>query len=109
MKELSPRTVMLLLNTVYFKGEWLYAFNTTDIIKLSFYNFNIKEEVEIETMTYETSLKYYEDSDIEVVELSYKKDHMKIRLIYQKKTMILINILILINLIMINIKKLKII
>ena len=46
ISELDPRTVMVLVNTIYFKGKWAAQFNKTDTFKGEFnLSNNIKKQV----------------------------------------------------------------
>ena len=47
---LDPNVLMIILNAVYFKGEWVSKFESHDTKKLPFYNLGT-EEKEIDTMT----------------------------------------------------------
>ena len=72
---LDPSTLMIILNAVYFKGEWSSKFNSRSTKKLPFYNFG-SEEVSIDTMEKITHYNYYEDKKVQVVELKFVKDFM---------------------------------
>ena len=82
--QLDPDTVMILLNAVYFKGLWQYEFDNKTIAIKTFYNLN-KEEIKVNTMKLLTSLRYYEDSNIQVVEIPYKEDEMSAIIILPQK------------------------
>ena len=65
-------TVMYLINAVYFKGDWVYKFDTEQTRERDF----IREDGEIkkvEMMTQELSTKYYKDEEIQMVNLPYGK------------------------------------
>ena len=49
IEELSPETVMILLNAVYFKGKWVSPFMKEFNEKLPFYNYG-KDKKKVETM-----------------------------------------------------------
>jgi len=72
---LNPQTLMILINAVYFKGEWLFQFETEMTRNLSFFNKG-SEEVKVETMTQFESFRYYEDKKVQAIELQFKKDYM---------------------------------
>ena len=72
---LNPQTIMILINAVYFKGEWLFQFETEMTRNLSFFNKG-SEEVKVETMTQFESFRYYEDKKVQAIELQFKKDYM---------------------------------
>ena len=66
---------MIILNAVYFKGEWSSKFESFLTKKLPFYNLG-KEEKQIETMTQIEHFKYYEDKKVQAIELRFVKDFM---------------------------------
>ena len=84
LDELSPTTVMLLLNAVYFRGEWTYPFNPKSTVGGIFYNYG-KEEKKVEIMSQTHEFNYYQDSKIQVVELPYKNDSMSAIIILPNK------------------------
>lgn len=86
LEELEPNTEMVLLNAVYFKGQWINKFNSERTMKKPFYNYNDEEKVkEVDTMKIEQSFKYYEDSDIQAIELPYEKESMSALIILPKE------------------------
>ena len=77
LEDLDPNTVMKLLNAIYFKGAWKTEFNETETAEKTFYHFNEeKEATKVVTMSLKEKLNYYEDDEIQVVELPYKDDYM---------------------------------
>ena len=74
--ELSPATIILLLNAVYFRGEWTYPFNPKATTGGVFYNYD-KEEKKVEMMSQTHEFNYYQDSEIQAVELPFKNDSMR--------------------------------
>ena len=75
LNELDPNTLMILLNAVYFKGEWISKFEKFLTKKLPFYNLG-NEEIKVDTMTQIKHFKYYEDKKCQVIELGFKADYM---------------------------------
>ena len=73
--KLDPLTVMLLLNAVYFRGEWTYPFNPKNTHNGTFYNYG-KEEKKVEIMLQNHEFMYYQDKEIQAIELPYKNDSM---------------------------------
>ena len=63
----------ILLNAVYFKGEWTNKFLENNTQKKAFYNKGT-EIKEVDTMVQLTHFSYYEDNKIQVVELPYLDD-----------------------------------
>ncbi len=82
--ELSPGTLMLLLNAVYFRGEWVSPFNPDATRGGVFYNFG-KEEKKVEMMLQTHEFNYYQDSEVQAVELPYKNDSMSALIILPNK------------------------
>jgi serpin B len=72
---LDPRTLMVILNAVYFKGEWVTKFHSYQTKKLPFYNLG-SEEIKIDTMNRISRYKYYEDKKVQAIELRFEKDFM---------------------------------
>ena len=75
IEELSPNTLMVLLNAIYFKDEWAVQFKHELTKNLSFYNFG-NEEVEVETMSNLEHFYYYEDKKVQIIELKFNDDFM---------------------------------
>ena len=75
IEELSPETIMILLNAVYFKGEWISPFEKESNIKLPFYNLG-KEKKILETMVQVEHFRYFENSDVQAIELPFREDFM---------------------------------
>jgi len=66
---------MMLLNAVYFKGEWILQFEEEITKKLPFYNFG-NEEIQVDTMSQIEHFLYYEDKKVQAIQLRFQKDFM---------------------------------
>ena len=75
LDELSDDTAMILINAVYFKGEWTSKFESYLTKKLPFYNYGT-EEIKVETMSQIEHFRYYEDKKVQAIELTFKEDYM---------------------------------
>ena len=73
--KLDPNILMMIINAVYFKGEWYSKFDAYYTKKLPFYNLGT-EEKEIDTMNKISHFKYYEDKKVQAIELRFLKDYM---------------------------------
>ena len=73
LDQLDPMTYMIVLNAVYFKGNWAYQFEKELTKKQPFYNFN-KEKNNVETMEITKNYNYFEDSNLQAIELNFKKE-----------------------------------
>ena len=71
--ELDTQTYMLILNAIYFKGEWLHQFKENMTKKQIFYNMN-KEQKNIDTMEITKYFNYFEDSNLQAIELRFIKE-----------------------------------
>ena len=75
LDNLSSEVAMILLNAIYFKGEWVLQFDHHLTKKLPFYNLG-SEENNVDTMTQIEYFKYYEDKNVQAIELTFKEDYM---------------------------------
>ena len=74
LDELPPNIVMILLNAIYFKGSWKTEFDIKNTTKQIFYNLNSTKYVD--TMKLKEKFNYYEDKEVQIVEMPYTKDSM---------------------------------
>jgi len=75
--KLPNEVKMLLLNAVYFKGSWSIPFIERNTMKKPFYNLNDKsKEKKVDRMKNEDDFSYYEDKEVQLIRLRYKKDSM---------------------------------
>ena len=87
MDLLPPNTVMVLLNALYFKGEWVKEFSENLTTIRAFYNFNDESNSkEIPMMQAKDNFNYYEDSQQQIIEIPYKKDYMSAIIILPSKS-----------------------
>ena len=77
---------MILLNAIYFKGTWLKEFSENATSTNNFYNFNDKLKVtKVDMMSINENFNYYEDKEIQIIELPYTKDSMSAIIILPNK------------------------
>ena len=84
LDKLDSDVQMLLLNAVYFKGEWKNKFNENLTDKKPFYNLGIDLK-EVDTMIQLTHYLYYEDNKIQAVQLPYQDDGMSALIILPRE------------------------
>ena len=84
LDKLDSSVKMLLLNAVYFKGEWKDKFKESLTDKKPFYNLGT-ELKEIDTMRQLTHYLYYEDNKLQAVQLPYKDDGMSALIILPRE------------------------
>ena len=75
IEQLSPETIMILLNAVYFKGEWINQFDKYFTKKLPFYNLS-KNKIKVDTMLQIDYFRYFSNKEIQAIELPFQKDFM---------------------------------
>ena len=77
LNSLDGNIKMILLNAVYFKGLWSIPFEKSMTMKRPFYNLNDKsKEKKVDRMQIMDSFQYYEDREVQLIRLPYKKDSM---------------------------------
>ena len=84
LEELDPNAVMVILNAVYFKGEWSKKFSEYSTRKLPFYNLGT-EEINVDTMDQIEHFSYYEDKNVQAIQLPFIKDYMSAIIILPSK------------------------
>jgi len=82
--EVDADALMVLLNAIYFKGQWKKEFQANDTKKREFMNLN-KEAKEGDFMNMTDKLDFYENDTIQAISLDYKKDNMKGLIILPKE------------------------
>ena len=73
--DLSEETLVMILNAVYFKGEWRLPFEGEETTKLPFYNFG-KDFEKVDTMRQIENFLYYEDKNVQAIQLRFLEDFM---------------------------------
>ena len=75
--ELDESALMVLLNAIYFKGTWKIEFDPKNTTKQEFYNYNDQSKSKkVDLMKVKEKFNYYEDRDVQIIELPYKSDYM---------------------------------
>ncbi len=75
LDELEGLSAMLIINAVYFRGEWALKFEKDMTKKLPFYNLG-SQKTEVDTMTQISYFSYYEDKNVQAVRLHFQMDDM---------------------------------
>lgn len=84
INEIKPQDVMIILNGIYFNALWKIPFDKKNNFKKNFLNFN-KEEKKVEFMSLKEEFKFYDDEEIQVVFLKYKKESLNAIIILPNK------------------------
>ena len=84
IEEIDPMTYMLVLNALYFKGEWRIQFKKELTKKQTFYNLN-KDEKKIDFMEITKHFNYFEDTNLQAIELEFRKDSFSALIILPNK------------------------
>ena len=84
IEEIDPMTYMLVLNAIYFKGEWRIQFENELTKKQTFYNLN-KDEKKIDTMEITKHFNYFEDTNLQAIELEFRKESISALIILPNK------------------------
>ena len=75
INEINPQDVMILLNGIYFNALWKIPFDKKNNCEKIFFNFN-KEEKNVKFMSIKEKFKFYDNEEIQVVFLKYKKESL---------------------------------
>ena len=70
MDELNPQLIMLLINAIYFEGEWSSGFDENDTREETFY-ISQSKSVQTKMMRQTSSFKYYNNENFSIAELPY--------------------------------------
>ena len=78
---ISPQTVFILVNAIYFKGNWSLPFKKESTKKLPFKNVD-DSLVNTDTMyKYFDNINYYEDEKIQMISLPYRSKKLSFKMI----------------------------
>lgn len=64
--EITDQTILIIINAIYFKSNWLYKFNPHHTTKYKFY-----KNKTIKMMYTKNEYKYYENDKMQILEMSY--------------------------------------
>ena len=81
---ITPDVVMVLANAIYFKGDWLYKFDSLKTEKEWFYKED-GSKAKTKLMHIESSFSYAENDDYQALELPYKGDELVMRIFLPHK------------------------
>jgi serine protease inhibitor len=85
LDKLQPNDVMALLNAIYFKGTWTYEFDKTQTID-DYFIMTDGSRTACKMMRVESTVPYFETSDMAAVDLPYGKGHFSMTLLLPKGT-----------------------
>ena len=80
---ISPNDLMVLINAIYFKGDWMEPFEEKDTKNDTFLNHG-KEPKQVDFMKTSKIIKYKETDEAQLVSLRYVKDFMEALIILPK-------------------------
>ena len=81
--QITPDTLMILINAIYFKGKWEIKFNERFTEKRIFYNYQ-KEKKSINFMYSKDDYSYFENNEIQAISLNYQEDNLEALIILPK-------------------------
>ena len=73
---------LILINTIYFRAKWLHEFDPIKTSKMPFYN---DKKNQIDMMVQKNNFNYYEDNNVQLLEMSYKNEDYVMGVILPKK------------------------
>ncbi len=83
-ESITPATVAVLVNAIYFHGFWSYQFNESLTKKEPFYSSSGK--IMVDMMHISEEFKYTEDHDTQVLEMPYKGGNFSMVIVLPKKS-----------------------
>ena len=81
---ISPDDIMYLINAIYFKGTWTYQFNR-DFTRDDMFYFPDGSSDLFKMMMTQARLNYYEDDELQIVELPYGDGHYSMLIFLPRK------------------------
>ncbi|KFM58370.1 putative serpin-like protein, partial [Stegodyphus mimosarum] len=85
LDSLDPATVLVILNAVYFKGNWLNKFNEKATFLQYFYNKGMEDNaVQVDMMHLKESFPYLENESFKAVQLPYKGEEIAMLILLPK-------------------------
>ena len=82
--DIDEDTRLILVNAIYFKSEWELTFKKSET-KVKPFQLNSRDTVHIPIMNNTENLKYYENSDMQAVEIPYKDNKLSMLVFLPKK------------------------
>ncbi|EGR31698.1 serine protease inhibitor, putative [Ichthyophthirius multifiliis] len=71
-ESIDSLTQMVLVNAIYFKGEWVYKFENKNIVKEVFFLENNGDQVQVDMMKNSQKIYYGENIHCQYIQLPYK-------------------------------------
>ncbi|ADD09104.1 serpin family protein [Candidatus Aciduliprofundum boonei] len=87
---ITPETIAVLTNAIYFRAIWRYIFREWEISSGSFYT--SKGKVTVDMMHMYQNLRYTEDKDAQILELPYRNCSLSMLIVLPKHGALNINI-----------------
>lgn len=81
--KINPMTKLILINAIYFKGEWVSGFGTSLTKPATFY-VNPNKEVKVPMMYQEGKFKYMENDTFQALEMPYKGENLSMIVLLPK-------------------------
>jgi serine protease inhibitor len=82
---LPPLTTLVLINAIYFKGEWITKFKESDTTNIPFYP-EENEAIEVPMMYQKGGLNYGEDEIVQVLEMPYAGNGLSMLIVLPRET-----------------------
>ena len=86
ISQLDPQLEMLLINAIYFKGEWVTSFNKNGTRQQDFY-VSQGNTMQVDMMQTSGQFEYYSDKNCEVARLPYGRDKVAMYIFLPNQTM----------------------
>jgi len=81
---IRPETTLVIVNAIYFKGDWVTAFNKSNTHNAPFY-LNPSKSIEASMMHQTSGFNYGEDDIVQVLELPYKGNEVSMFIVLPRE------------------------
>jgi len=80
IQEIDPLTMMILINAVYFKGDWTYQFDPKST-REDWFNIDDSQRIKVDMMAQDNDFEYFATDQFQAVDLPYGDGHFALTIL----------------------------